>query len=130
MELILDTEFVIALERERKKKHEGPAKQFLGKHRADHFLITFTVAGELACGRSAEAKLAWQRLCQPFSIIHWNPEISWIYGKLYRQLQDSGNLIGTNDLWIAATVLYREATLVSNNKRDFGRIPELKITGY
>lgn len=75
---ILDTEFVIALERERKTKRDGPAKCFLGQHASDRFFITFTVAGELACGRSADAKQAWQRLCRPFFIIPWNPEISWI----------------------------------------------------
>jgi len=130
MELILDTEFVIALERERKRKQEGPAKCFLRQHVQDHFFITFTVAGELACGRSVAAKQAWQRLCRPFFILPWNAEISWIYGENFRQLQASGNLIGSNDLWIAATALTRKATLVSNNLRDFRRIPELEIVGY
>lgn len=130
MELILDTEFVIALERERKRKQEGAAKCFLGQHASDRFFITFTVAGELACGRSADAKQAWQRLCRPFFIIPWNPEISWIYGEAFRELQADGNLIGANDLWIAATVLSRKATLVSNNRRDFGRITGLEIVGY
>jgi predicted nucleic acid-binding protein len=130
MELILDTEFVIALERERIRNQEGPAKCFLSQHASDHFVITFTVAGELACGRSADAKKAWQRLCRPFLIIPWNPEISWIYGEVFRKLQADGNLIGANDLWISATVLSRKATLVSNNRRDFGRIPELDILSY
>lgn len=130
MELILDTEFVIALERERKRKQAGPAKRFLSQHASDHFFITFTVAGELACGRSADAKQAWQRLCRPFFIIPWNPEISWIYGEVFRELQADGNLIGANDLWISATVLSRKATLVSNNRRDFGRIPGLEVVDY
>lgn len=130
MELILDTEFVIALERERAKKQQGPAKHFLKLHSRDHFFITFTVAGELACGRSVAAKQAWQRLCQPFFIIPWNPQISWIYGEVFRELQADGNLIGANDLWIAATALSRNANLVSNNLRDFGRIPELNVMSY
>jgi len=130
MELILDTEFVIALERERKKTREGPAKCFLSQHLRDQFLITFTVAGELACGRSAAPKQAWHRLCHPFAIVPWNPEISWIYGEIFRKLQTSGDLIGANDIWIAATVLSRKAALVSNNRRDFGRIPDLDVVGY
>jgi len=130
MELILDTEFVIALERERKRKQQGPAKDFLSQHGPDHFFITFTVAGELACGRSAAAKQAWQRLCHPFFILPWNSEISWTYGEIFRELQSGGNLIGANDLWIAATVLSRKATLVSNNLNDFGRIPDLAVLSY
>ncbi len=130
MDLILDTNFVIALERERRRKQEGPAKRFLSQHSGDRFFITFTVAGELACGRSATAKQDWQRLCRPFALIGWSSEISWIYGELFRQLQTSGTLIGSNDLWIAATALSKKLGLVSNNLRDFERIPGLQLASF
>lgn len=130
MELILDTDFVIALERERRKSEIGPAKRFLEKHSQDRFFITFTVAGELACGRSAAAKQQWQRLCRPFPIVSWTPEISWIYGDLYRHLQEKGTLIGANDLWIAATALSKKQPLVSNNIHDFKRVPGLQVEGF
>jgi len=130
VDLILDSDFVIALERERKRKLEGPAKRFLKEHRDERFFITFTVVGELACGRSASAKREWQRLCRPYGLIGWTPETSWIYGCLYRDLQAKGTLIGSNDLWIAATALARKRPLVSNNRSDFERIPELKIFSF
>ena len=130
MDLILDTNFVVALERERRKEQDGPAKRFLRCHSGDHFFITFTVAGELACGQSAAAKRDWQRLCRPFAIIAWWPEISWTYGELFRHLQAKGTLIGTNDLWIAATALFRRSRLVSNNQRDFGRVPGLDLIPF
>ncbi len=130
MELILDTSFVVALERERKRGQAGPAKTFLRDHLEDHFFITFTVAGELACGRSAAAKYHWQRLCRPFPILPWNPGISWIYGEIYRHLQEKGTVIGSNDLWIAATALSKDFCLVSNNLRDFRKIPQLKTLRF
>ena len=130
MELILDTEFVIALERERRKSESGPARRFLAQHEEDRFYITFTVAGELACGRSVAEKRAWEGLCKPFGIIGWSAAVSWEYGELFRKLQESGKLIGANDLWIAATTLSRGGSLVSNNVRDFGRVPKLALLRY
>jgi len=51
--LILDTNFVIAAEREASRRVQGPADAFLAAHGQETFFITFTIAGELACGRSA-----------------------------------------------------------------------------
>jgi predicted nucleic acid-binding protein len=39
-------------------------------------------------------------------------------------------LIGSNDLWIAATALEREMALVTRNTAEFSRVPGLKIKGY
>jgi tRNA(fMet)-specific endonuclease VapC len=36
-----------------------------------------------------------------------------------------GEIIGSNDLWIAATVLTHGAILVTNNTGEFSRVPDL-----
>src|SRR6187200_406512 len=103
MGLILDTNFVISAEREARRKVPGAADAFLASHTGESFFITFTVAGELACGQSAAAHADWERLCRPFAVLPWSLDISWHYGEIYRHLQPLGQLIGSNDLWIAAT---------------------------
>lgn len=130
MGLIVDTNFVIQMEREAKKPGTGRARAFLEKHVAESFFMPFTVAGELACGRSAADKRTWQRLRGPFALIPWSPDILWQYGELYRLLQSGGKLIGTNDLWIAATVMVHDMPLVTNNADEFKRIPGLKVLEY
>jgi predicted nucleic acid-binding protein len=49
---------------------------------------------------------------------------------LARALRLKGKLIGSNDLWIAATALEREMALVTRNTAEFSRVPGLKIKGY
>jgi len=130
MDLILDTNFVIAAEREAKRGIPGPADTFLAAHGQDSFFITFTVAGELACGQSASPISDWKRLCRPYAILAWTLDVSWQYGELYRHLANAGTLIGTNDLWIAATAIVHGAPVVTNNTAEFSRVPNLAVMGF
>jgi tRNA(fMet)-specific endonuclease VapC len=130
MGLILDTNFVITAEREAKRRVAGKADAFLATHPEESFFITFTVAGELACGQSAAARAQWERLCRPYSVLPWTVEICWQYGELYRFLANKGTLIGTNDLWIAATALVQGMGVVTANTGEFGRVPGLEVIGY
>ncbi len=48
--LILETSFLVDLERELIAEGPGPAQLFLQSHQAQKLHITFTIAGELAAG--------------------------------------------------------------------------------
>ncbi len=127
MGLILDTNFVIAAEREARRKQSGDAFRFLETHSAETLWITFTIAGELACGDSSATQQEWSHLCKPFPILPWTREISWQYGVLYRHLKSQGALIGSNDLWIASTALTHGMGVVTRNLSEFQRIPGLAV---
>lgn len=130
MGLILDTNFVITAEREAKSRLVGKADTFLSAHAGEPLFITFTVAGELACGRSASARRDWEKLCRPYPILPWTPEISWEYGEIYRDLASKGLLIGANDMWIAATARVGDHLLVTNNLTELRRVEGLRVVGY
>lgn len=130
MGLILDTNFVIAAEREAKRRVPGVADAFLTTHKNETFFITFTIAGELACGRSAAPIADWKRLCKPFAILPWNLDVSWQYGEIYRRLATMGTMIGTNDLWIAATAIIHGLPVVTNNTDEFRRVPGLTVVEF
>ena len=66
----------------------------------------------------------------PFAVLPWSMEISWQYGKIYRQLQSTGQLIGTNDLWIAATALVHGMPVVTNNVEEFQRVNGLEVVAF
>ena len=48
-------------------------------------------------------------------------------GQVFQQLKRMRIRIGTMDLKIAAIVIANDATLLSRNRRDFAKVPDLKI---
>jgi tRNA(fMet)-specific endonuclease VapC len=130
MGLILDTNFIVTAEREARRRQPGRVDRFLADHADDELFITFTIAGELACGQSASGQLDWERLCKPYPVLPWTRDISWQYGEIYRALASKGKLIGTNDLWIAATAVVHGMQLVTNNQDEFQRVPGLAVINY
>jgi len=128
--LILDTSFVVIAEREARRGVPGAADAFLAAREQETFVITFTVAGELACGRSVAALRDWRRLCRPYPVLPWTMEVAWQYGEIYRNLQSKGNLIGANDLWIAATALVHSMGVVTRNTGEFQRVAGLTVIAF
>ena len=51
-------------------------------------------------------------------------------GKIRADLEQTGQVIGGNDIIIAATALSNDATLVTNNLREFERIYRLSIENW
>jgi tRNA(fMet)-specific endonuclease VapC len=52
------------------------------------------------------------------------------YGRIRAELELKGELIGNNDLWIAAHAAAEHITLVTSNEREFRRVPGLKIQNW
>lgn len=52
------------------------------------------------------------------------------YGNMRAQLEKKGTPIGNNDLWIAAHALSIGVTLVTNNTKEFQRVPKLKLENW
>ncbi|GAB4181016.1 MAG: hypothetical protein Fur0032_22050 [Terrimicrobiaceae bacterium] len=130
MGLILDTNFVISAERDARKRETGRTTRFFELHREEEFYLTFTVAGELACGKSAAGREAWQKLLRPYGMLGWDREISFVYGELFRKLASRGQLIGTNHLWIASTALRHGMGIVTKNHSEFSRVDGLHVLDY
>ena len=52
------------------------------------------------------------------------------YGAIRADLARQGNLIGPNDMMIAAIARSRDLTLVSHNLAEFGRTPGLRLESW
>ncbi len=57
-------------------------------------------------------------------------ETSRHYGQIRSSLEKVGKPIGNNDLWIAAHALALGVILVTNNLKEFQRIPHLKVENW
>jgi len=75
----------------------------------------------------------WQQLelfTQNLDIIDWSKEAAKRYGSIRAFLKQQGTLIGNNDLLIAAHAQSLNAVLVTNNEREFKRVPDLQIANW
>ena len=64
------------------------------------------------------------------TIDSWDQNTADSYAKLRSHLKAKGNIIGNMDMLIAAHALSTNSVLISNNTREFERIPELKLENW
>ncbi len=66
----------------------------------------------------------------PFQILPYDEDASKYYGEIRSQLESKGLIIGPLDLLIAAHALSQDLVLITNNEKEFKRIPLLKIENW
>jgi tRNA(fMet)-specific endonuclease VapC len=128
--LILETSFLIDLEREHLRGAPGPAIAFLEANGDARLYLPFIVAGELAAGPSLADRDRWEAFLAPFYVLSPSPDVSWEYGCAYRYLRENGRPIGGNDLWIAATALAYRMPVVTRNVEHYRRVPGVVVEAY
>lgn len=128
---LLDTNICIYIARQRPPE---VAKRFarLAVGSVGMSLITF---GELRYGaeksvRRSDALTALDKLAELIPVLGPDPVVGATYGTLRAHLERLGTPIGNNDLWIAAHALTLGVSLVSNNMREFERVPKLKLKNW
>ena len=128
--LIVETSFLIDLEREHNRGVPGRAVAFLEANGDARLYLSFIVAGELAAGTSLADRKRWDTFLAPFYVLASNADVSWEYGRAYRYLQENGRLIGGNDLWIAATGLAYKMPVLTRDVEHYRRVPGLEVESY
>ena len=128
---LLDTNICIYIAKERPP---SVAKRFakLEVGTVGMSLITF---GELRYGAeksasSTRALEALEQLIGLIPVIEPTATVGATYGVLRAHLERLGTPIGGNDLWIAAHAQTLGMTLVTNNTREFERVPKLKVQNW
>jgi predicted nucleic acid-binding protein len=129
-QLILETTFLIDLERERLAAKPGVGAAFLRTQGGARLYICHTTAGELACGAGPSDRSRWERLILPFHVLAHTVDVDWCYAQTFRYLRRRGELIAANDLWIAATALAYRMPVVTRNVAHYERVPGLDVLAY
>jgi tRNA(fMet)-specific endonuclease VapC len=73
---------------------------------------------------------AFEFLLRHVQVLDYPAEAAADYGRIRATLKARGALIGPNDTLIAAHARCLGLTLVTNNMREFGRVPGLKIENW
>ena len=91
--------------------------------------------GELCFGRAASARTETATahlaaLLETVQVLPLPLEAAAHYGDVRAHLERAGKPIGGNDMWIAAHALAANLTLVTNNEREFARVPGLRLENW
>ena len=128
---LLDTNICIYI---RQKRPEEVLRRFR-KLRPGEAVLSVITYGELLYGatKSEQRVTALERLRE---LVHLLPAMSLpdtaaeAYGTIRTELESKGEMIGNNDLWIAAHAVAAGLTLVTNNEREFRRVRRLKMQNW
>lgn len=64
------------------------------------------------------------------NVLPFDEKASLSYGEIRVALEKSGEIIGANDLLIAAHALSLDYNLITNNEREFKKITQLKVLNW
>lgn len=97
--------------------------------------ISSITLSELLYGVSKSSKpeqnqMALLQFVAPLEILPYDDEAAQYYGDLRAHLEKRGTPIGSLDMLIAAHALSTDCILVTNNEKEFNRIPNLKIENW
>ncbi|WP_223246695.1 type II toxin-antitoxin system tRNA(fMet)-specific endonuclease VapC [Sulfuriferula thiophila] len=96
--------------------------------------ISSVTAAELAFGvaksGSARNHEALEMFLATLEIMPFDASTIWHYGELRAELERRGQPIGALDTMIAAHALAANTILVTNNTREFVRVPALRLQNW
>jgi tRNA(fMet)-specific endonuclease VapC len=131
MRYMLDTNICIYI-----AKHNPPAvRERFARHAASELAMSVITLGELRFGaeksQSHERALATiNQLAAAIEVMPVPESAGEHYGQIRASLQQQGQPIGNNDLWLVSHARAEGWILVTNNEREFIRVDGLQIENW
>ena len=132
MRYLLDTNICIYA-----MKHHQAVLRRMQQARHQGLCVSAIVAAELAFGVARSAmehreknQVSLKRFLAAMSVQPWPSDAIWVYGEQRQALKQAGTPIGELDLLIASHAQTLGLTLVTNNTREFERIPGLELENW
>ena len=130
LKYLLDTNIVIYVI----KRKPVSALQLFNTH-AGHMAISSITLAELLHGAekssAPEKTLAVvEDFCSRLEVLTYGSKVAQHYGSIRASLEKIGKPIGINDIHIAAHARSEGLTLVTNNLREFERVPALQLENW
>lgn len=104
------------------------------EHQNETICISAITYAELAYGvlyrQSKKLEKKLEQLLALVQVIDWTDSAARQYAEIRLHLTQKGILIGNMDILIAAAAVAAAARLVTNNRRHFERIPNLKFADW
>jgi tRNA(fMet)-specific endonuclease VapC len=131
MKVMLDTNICIYIIKQRPQ----PVLDRFAAYRVGDVGISVITLAELEYGvskssNSAQNQEALQEFISPFEVAVFDRGATVEYGKIRAGLERKGNSIGSMDLLIAAHALSLGVCLITNNEKEFKRVPGLRVENW
>lgn len=131
MKYMLDTNIIIYAKNNRPELVLKKLRQF----KPEDLCISAISVAELEYGAENSSRPEINRaalyvLLSNISVLPFDSNSAYEYGKIRHFLKTRGEMIGSNDLLIAAHAKANNLTLVTNNTNEFDRVPGLKIENW
>lgn len=102
---------------------------------SNRMAISVVTLAELLHGAEKSAQAAAnlavvEDFCSRLVILPYMPKAAQHYGSIRASLEIAGQTIGINDLHIAAHARSEGMVLVTNNEKEFSRVPALQIENW
>ena len=130
MRYMLDTNIVSDIVR----NPRGAAARQLRRVGVSEVCVSVIVAAELRYGMSRNSSgdmaLKMGEALDQFAVIAFESPADQYYGEIRTALETGGRGIGPNDTFIAAHALALGCILVTDNEREFARVPGLTVENW
>jgi len=131
MKLMLDTNICIYII---KQQPANVLKRFLEYQPGDIGISSITLS-ELSYGVAKSQHVeknakALDEFIVPLEVVPYDEAAAYVYGTIRTHLEKVGTPIGSMDMLIAAHAVSSGASLVTNNTREFMRVPGLTIVDW
>ena len=131
MKILLDTNICIYII---KRKPQAVLSRFYTYKVGDIGISSITVAElEFGVKKSQSPQQNQQALTQfllALTIVDFDSKAADAYGAIRAELEKRGTPIGSLDTLIAAHALSLDVTLITNNVKEFNRVPRLKLENW
>ena len=130
LKYLLDTNIVIYVI---KRRPRIALDRFNREH--GHMAVSSITLAELIHGAEksndpSRNLAAVEDFCSRLVVLPYGDKAAWHYGSIRAALEKMGMTIGVNDLHIAGHARSEGLTLVSNNLREFERVPGLVLDNW
>ena len=131
MKFMLDTNIIAYAKNNRP---ESVLQRFM-EHRPEDMCISAITMAELEFGickssKPAQNRLALMMFLSEIQVVPFDSGAAQEYGAIRAELTSRGTPIGANDLLIAAHARSLGLTLITNNGREFERVPGLTVENW
>lgn len=130
LRFLLDTNIAIFVIRQRPPRAAAVFTQHAGRMAVSAITLAELMHGAEKSSRPAANLAVVEDFCSRLEVLDYGQRAAQHYGQIRAALERAGTPIGVNDLHIAAHARSDGLVVVTNNRREFDRVPALQVEDW